>query len=309
MPWAANLPIEPVPEDGRLIGELPIPPTAREEPPRDPRPADAAKIDWSATPQVEVLTAEQLARAQAEVEAGRWRDTLHIARLIGWLVAALALVALGYEFAQRTLNGAPTDEAIAAAGAAIGAQLLREPAAMALPLAYGGTAATVTAEWAAARRDYEFAVTLRLREALYAPADSNGAQAYLDLQRSVADAHAQFVAARLHAAHPELATPVALPPLLAITHRAGERYVVRVPVMATRGWFGWELQPDLAKVRVAPVFAGDVLTHWPAPNVIFGRPDTRETLRTLQLEARAYVLAVQRALAARHRRSLGGDRR
>lgn len=307
MPWAAGLPAEPVPEDGRLIGGLPGPP-ARGEAPRG-AVAPPQKIDWHATPQVEVFTSEQLARAQAETEARRWRDPLHVLRALGALVLALGLLALGYEFAQRTLNGAPSEAAIAAAGAEIGAQLLRQPAAQAVPLAYGGVAAKLRAPPDAARRDYEFSVTLRLREPLYAPADSNGAQAYLDLQRSVTDAHAQFVAARLHAAHPELATPVALPPLLAIAHRAGERHVVRVPVTATRGWFGWELKPDFGKVRVAPAFVGDGLARWPVPHLIFGRPESRETMRALQQDARAYVLAVQRALAARHRRSLNGDRR
>ena len=145
-------------------------------------------------------------------------------------------------------------------------------------------------------------MTLRLREPLYGPADSNGAQAYLDLQRAVADAHAHVVRERLFVSHPELGTPAAMPALIATTHRAGERLVVEVPVAAARGLWGWNLDEQERARRVAlPTFAGEVLERQPWPHLVFGRADSRETMRAVLREGRDYVLAAQRALAEQRR--------
>jgi hypothetical protein len=286
---------EPVAEDGRLIGALPEAPPAAA---RSVATGDALKIDWHATPQIELFTAADLERVRRETEARRWSDTLGTLRLLGSAVAALALLVLGFELMQRLANRLPSDAALAAHGAQLGAEFLRTYASDAQPLSFGGSAAVRRDSPSATHARYEFTVTLRLREPLYAPAASNGAQAYLDLQRAVADAHGRFVASRRYADFPELANPVELPALLAMTHRAGERLIVRVPVTATRRLFGWRLASDLAAARVlTPAFTGEVLARQPAASLIFGQTGARDAMRQRQDEARAYVLAVQRALA------------
>lgn len=300
--WERLAASEPGAEDARLIGALPAAPVATGS-----RPPAPAKIDWHSVPQVEVFTAADLERVRRETEARRWVDALHTLRVIGYSIAVVALAVLGFELAQRLFNRLPSDARLAGAGAALGAQFLVTYSTEAHPLVFAQSEPQLRGEPGSARATYEFTITLRLREPLYAPADSNGAQAYLALQRSVADAHARFVAARLFGTFPALATPVELPLLLAVTHRAGERLTIAVPVAATRRLFGWKLEPDFAAARVlTPRFTGEGRAHFPAPNLVFNRADTRETLRQLQAEARAYVLAVQEVLAGRKTGAGGG---
>lgn len=284
-----------VPEDARLIG-LPEPP---------PRPAAAAAaepqqiIDWSAVPEVQLLTAAAAEQARIETEARRWEDARKILRTLG-LVAALgvALIA-GVELLQRVFNAQPSAARLAATAAGVAEQLLRRHHTPAQPLGIAGTEAVLLSSDGALRARYRLIVTLRLNEALYASADSNGAQAYLDLQGGVAEAHARVLRDRLYRRDDALTTPPLLPALIALTHRAGERLVFEVPVDATRGWWGWRLEAraPLAR-RTTPPFAGEILAHQPVAHLVFGRADTREPMRALQREARDYILAVQRAARA-----------
>jgi hypothetical protein len=296
----------PVEEDGRLIGEPAPAARSIEANPQLAAPAVAAKIDWHSTPQVEVFTAADLERVRRETEARRWSDLLRTLRAVGLAGLALMLAGLGFELAQRLFNPGPSDAQLARAGAALGAQFLADYSTEAQPLAFATAEPRLAARDGATRAQFDFTITLRLREPLYAPADSNGAQAYLDLQRSVAEAQRRLVAARLFHRHPELGAPVTLPALLARTHREGERLTIRVPVAARRQLFGWKLEPDFAAAQVVtPGFVGEVLARQPSPHLIFNHADTRAQLRQLQAEARAYVLAVQRVLAP-HRPVVGG---
>ncbi|MBA4136275.1 MAG: hypothetical protein C0518_03040 [Opitutus sp.] len=300
-----SAPTEPVAEDARLIGALPGPPAVpMTELARAVERTE--KIDWHATPHIELFTAEDLERVRRETEARRWMEVLGTLRLVAYGFAAAVLLVLGFELAQRLGNRLPSDQVLAAQGEKLGEYFLPRHATETQPLVVGGSEARLLAHPAAARATYEFVLTLQLREPLYAPADSNGAQAYRDLQRAVAEAHARFVGARLYADFPALANPVEMPVLLALTHRTGERLTVHVPVTATRRIFGWKLEPDLASARVeSPRFTGEVLARQPAAHLIFNRPESREVLRNLQVAARAYVLDVQRALATRRREADG----
>lgn len=295
---------EDVPEDARLIG-LPEAPRAAAEP-AGARPASAAAparvVDWSAVPEVQLLTAAAAEQARVATEERRWQDAWRILRTLGLVFGlGLALVS-GFELAQRALNARPSEARLAALGAAVGAELWREFDSPARPLRFDAAEARLVAELDPRRADYRLTVTLRLREALYAPADSNGAQAYLDLQRAVAEAHDRVLAERLYLEVQGLAAPPQLPALIAPAHRAGERLAVEVPVRATRAVWGWRLEPELARRRVAsPVFAGEILARQPAPHLIFGTTAAREPMRVLMKEARDYILAVQRAVSLRAR--------
>lgn len=260
-------------------------------------PAAAPKIDWNTLPEVQVLTTADLERTRQEVERGRWRETWEAMRLVAALGAVVVLLALGYSLAQQLLNRRPSDALLASIGQQVGAELLRRHGSEQQPLEFAEASARLLAIDDDGRATYELVVTLRAREALYAPASTNGAQAYLDLQRAVADAQAKLVQARLYSARPDLATPPMLPPLLMQTHRAGERREFVVPLDCAQRPWSWRVVPrfDQLTERTAP-FTGQVLAMQPARFLSFGTVEGRAQMRRLQQEARDYVLAVQRAL-------------
>ncbi len=297
-----------VPEDGRLIGLPETPPPAARPPVAPPATANAGSgtpqkiVDWSAVPEVQLITATATEQVRVETEARRWQDAWKILRTLGLVVAAGIALVSGFELAQRVFNARPSESRLAAVGAGVAAELWREFDSPARPLRIDGTELRSVAVLDARRADYRLTVTLRLRAPLYGPADSNGAQGYLDLQRAVAQAHDRVIGERLYLDTPALATPPVLPPLIAQTHRAGERLVIELPVAATRALWGWRLEPELARRRVAsPVFTGDILARQPAPHLVFGTTAAREPMRTAMREARDYVIAVQRAVSLRGR--------
>ncbi len=259
----------------------------------------APKVDWHTLPEVQILTTADLERTRQEVERGRWRETWEAVRLFAALGAVVVLLALGYSLAQQLLNRHPSEALLAAVGQQVGAELLRRHGTEQQPLEFAGASARPLEVEDDGRATYELVVTLRAREALYAPAATNGAQAYLDLQRAVADAQAKFVQARLYAARPDLATPPAFLPLLMQTHRAGERREFVVPLDCAQRPWSWRVVPRFDRVteRTAP-FTGQVLALQPARFIAFGTVEGRAQMRRLQQEARDYVLAVQRALVA-----------
>jgi hypothetical protein len=271
-------------------------------PPGADAPPGAPKIDWNTLPEVQVLTSADLERTRQEVEKGRWRETWDAMRLVAALGAVVVLLALGYSLAQQLLNRRPSDVLLDSVGQQVGAELLRRHGSEQQPLEFAAASARPLTVDEDGRATYELVVTLRVREALYGPAATNGAQAYLDLQRAVADAQAQFVQARLYAARPDLATPPVLPPLLAQTHRAGERREFVVPLECVQRPWSWRVVPrfDRLTERTAP-FTGQVRALQPARFISFGTAEGRAQMRRLQQEARDYVLAVQRALVTARR--------
>jgi hypothetical protein len=266
--------------------------------PERPRPAPTeAKIDWHSTPQIEVVTTAQLEQARRAAETRQWGEALGVGRVIAAAAVVFVLLVVAYQLTQQVLNGAPSEAALEELGARAGAEFLRRYSTDAQPLRFDSSRALLREGLLGGKGRYQFEVTLRLREPLFGLADSNGAQAYRDLQRSVFDAQARFVQARLYAAHPELAEPPVLPPLLARLHRDGERLIVALPVEATRELIGWQLKPVWEKARVlTPPFQGTVLAQQPQSHLVFGAISGREQMIELQEEARDYILAVQRAL-------------
>lgn len=230
-------------------------------------------------------------------ETRQWGEALGVGRVLAAAAVIFVLAVAAYQLAQQVLNGAPSETALEELGARAGNEFLRRYSTAAQPLRYDSSRALLREGLSRGAGRYQFEVTLRLREPLFALADSNGAQAYRDLQRSVFDAQARFVQARLYTAHPELAEPPVLPPLLARTHREGERLTVSLPVEATREVFGWRLKPVWEKARViTPPFQGTVLAQQPPAHLMFGTISGRERMVELQEEARDYILAVQRVV-------------
>lgn len=258
-------------------------------------------------PEVELVNAQRLAEIAAEIEARRRRDRIAFWRLLGMAAGAVAAVIVAVEAWQFFGNDRPAPERLEAVAAEAAAQVLARLAAPSQPLALERVETELMAAAGSSRSDYEVVVTVRLRENLFGPADSNGAQPYLQLQRSVREAGDRMRQQRLFLERPDLAAAVELPLLLAPTHRAGERMVVRVPLAAERVGWRWRLEARPERMRPqGPLFHGRVLADYGRePRLIFGSPEAREKMRPLMNEARRFILAVNSELSARSRRPIG----
>lgn len=246
-------------------------------------------------PEVELVNAARLAEIAAEVEARRRRDRLAWWRLLGYVAAAVVAVILLAEAWQFFGNGRPSPARLASAADGCAREVLTALGAAGTPLRLERADTELVRAAGARRADYEVVVTLRLRENLYAPADSNGAQPYLQLQRSLREAGDQMRRERLFLGRPDLADPVELPLLLAPVHRAGERLVVRVPLAARRVGRRWQLAARPEEPRVdGRGFAGRVRGDYGGkPVLVFGSAEARERMQPLMEEARRFILAVR----------------
>lgn len=264
-------------------------------------PSGSAKIDWNDVPLVELIDAATQQRAEAETEARRVHDAVSLLRVLSIGLAAAIAVVFAFELVQALANDRPADARLSAEADRVGAAMLRQYAAPGQSIALASTRAEFAEALEKGRAAYHVLVVLELRAPLYAPADSNGAQAYLQLQRALADAQQRVLANAVLRAQPALLSPPTMPALIAQTHRRGERLVIRVPLEAQRRGFSWELvvHPEQRRV-LSPLFVGETRDRQPQPHLVFGAVASREELRRRQAEARAFILEVQRAAA-------GGD--
>jgi hypothetical protein len=271
-----------------------------------PRSAETiAKSMWDEPPpEVELVNAARLAEIASEIEARRRRDRLAMLKVAG-AAAGFVLAVVGLvEVWQFFGNGRVAPERLAAEAAAVSRGVVATHSTAAQPMVIEAVRTEERVGARAGRADYDVVVTLRLAENLFAPADSNGAQPYLLMQRSVNESADRMRRDRLFLDNPALADPVQMPRLLALAHRAGERLDVRVPLKSERVGFRWRLVPHPEQARLAgPAFGGQVLARWAdEPHLIFGSSEAREKMRTLIADGRRYVLAVNAELGLRARR-------
>lgn len=222
-------------------------------------------------------------------------------RLLLLVCGALAAVILVFEAARFLFSDAPS--------AARLEETVR-PAAQAVLAQYNSAAtpwrvesARAVAAWRESRQTlhYDVVVTLRLQATLFAPLGSNGAESYRQLQRSLADAR---VAARRHGldvAVPALRETPELPELLDSTLKEGERLTVRVPFLARRGFWRWQVEaPDPARRRANRPVEGMALAAWGEANYLrFDTAEERKRMRARMQQAREFVLTTNRELLAR----------
>jgi hypothetical protein len=140
---------------------------------------------------------------------------------------------------------------------------------------------------------YVAEVTLRLRQPLYAPANTNGTDAYRRLQESLQTAQADELKFQLFAAGSGPKAPE-LPLLLQLSHRAGEAFVVRVPFDATRTGWTWRIDPPQLGLRsIDTPFTGYALARYGgSPYLVFGTSESRTDIRQREKLARDYIVAV-----------------
>lgn len=275
------------------------------------RSAEAiAKSMWDEPPpEVELVNAARLAEIAADIEARRRRDRIAMLKVAGFAAGFVLAVVGIVEVWQFFGNGRASPERLAAEAAAVSRVVLATHATAAQPMVVEAVRTEERAGARAGRADYDVIVTLRLTENLFAPADSNGAQPYLLMQRSVNESADRMRRDRLFLDNPALADPVQMPRLLALAHRTGERLDVRVPLKSERVGFRWRLvpHPELARLD-GPAFGGQVLARWAdEPHLVFGSSEAREKMRTLIADGRRYVLAVNAEVGLRARRILTAE--
>lgn len=259
----------------------------------------APKINWNEMPEIEIVTAADLERVRVETEAKRRREMIGMFKIGAYGFLGVLVLALGFEAIRYFLNARPSEELLQPVREEVAAQVLRQFTSGEQPLEIDSIA-TEELDRGRTRIDYELRVTLKLRVPIYGPADSNGAQPYLALQRSLADAQALVLQQRLFLHEPELAAAPNMPLLIAITHRAGERRVVRVPLTATRTMWSWRLQPQVDRTRpLGPGFTGQALSRYAeTPYLIFGTTEARDPMRKAMAAARKFILDANAAYRA-----------
>jgi hypothetical protein len=287
-------------KSGRVV--LPPPePGSAPRPPPPKRPPKPVKIVWDVPAQFEILDEAAVQQAAEEAKKARTREALRTWRFVALAVAAVAALIFFSELAAATTNALPPAARLQARSAEIAEQVRRLYDSPRQPLALEGVKPVLFAQEGSRRATYDVVVTLRLRVPLYAPANSNGAQTYLQLQRSLADARARVLRHGLDQDNPALRTAVEMPLLLAVTHKAGEPLVIKVPLEAERSGWTWKFGPPrLDQRNVSRQLTGNMIRHYqPAPFLVFGTPAGREQMRQKITEARRYIQAANTELARR----------
>lgn len=254
----------------------------------------AAKITWESNSQFEFTNEAAMRRAAEAALAAKRKEALRVWRIVGGAVLAVVLVGLANEVGAAFFRGVPPPAQIAARGADLGRQLTRLYDQPAQPLVLESVQPVVFEHSTTRRADYDVVATLRLRADLYAPAESNGAQPYLQLQQSLAEARAKVLKHSLFSTVPTLRDAPEMPRLLDLTHQAGEKVVVKVPLAAARSGWSWTLAPvKLEQRRASQRLSGEVLARFAeTPFIVFNRGSAREIMLQKMQDARSYIIAV-----------------
>lgn len=275
----------------RPASASPLPrPASNPSGPQGPLP----KVTWETNSQFEFTNEVAMRRAAEAAEAAKRKEALRVWRIVGGAVLAVLLIGLANEVGAAFLRAAPSAGHVAASVDDIGRQITQLYDKPAQPLVLE-SARPVVFEYSTARRaDYDVVTTLRLRAELYAPAESNGAQPYLQLQRSLAEARAKVLKHSLFSTVPTLRDAPEMPRLLVVTHHAGEKLVVKVPLSATRSGWSWTLAPvKLEQRRAHRPLHGEVIARFSeTPFIVFNRGSARDIMLQKMQDARRYIIAV-----------------
>lgn len=265
--------------------------------PKGPLP----KIVWDENPQFEFTDEIAMQRAVEEAAVKRRREALRVWRIVAAAVVAVLLIGLVNEAVGRLFDKLPPAGLLAARSQETGQLVLRIYDKPEQPLAFESAQAVLFDHEAARRAVYDVVATLRLRAELYARADSNGAQPYLQLQQSLAEARAKVLKHSLFVRVPTLRDAPEMPQLLALTHHAGEKLVVKVPFTATRSGWTWQVgAANLTQRRTDRRLTGEALARFgPEPFIIFSATEGREVMHQKMADARRYIIAVNSELARR----------
>jgi hypothetical protein len=219
------------------------------------------------------------------------------------IAAALGLAALVvlHFIIINTIFREPTAAKLAAVADQTGPEILRLYSSTEQPLELAGTRIEAGKRLNSDELDYIIAVTLRLREALFETADSNGTAVYRSHAVAIPLVEAEAARIGLYADGNARQPPV-LPKILRTTHQAGEPLVVRVPVNAHRFGWSWTFRaPEFERRQTSRTLAGSVRArHGSEPVLLIDSPNALAEIRALTRQAKEYLEQVGRDLAARN---------
>jgi hypothetical protein len=245
----------------------------------------------SAHPTTAFVSAHQREEMALAARRTRRRNLLRVV-----LPLLAGVVALHFLIIYTVLR-APSAGKLAALAERTAADVLRLYSNPEQPFELSESHAQVQAHLDAATVRSVVTVTLRLREPLYEPADSNGTEVYRSYAAAIAHLEAESARRGLAsdgAAH----VPPVLPKILRRTHGAGETLVVSAPALAHRFGWSWNLgTAELEQRRTDRTFAGKILAlQGHGPVLLLDSPDTLTRIRELNRLAKEYLEHVGRDL-------------
>ena len=231
---------------------------------------------------------------EAEVRALRRKAMRKLGKIVLWVLGGLVIsyFLIGFLFYRRPSD----DELQAAVNETAKAVLLLETNEL-CPLAIESAEPILREIMDSRHVRYYAEITLRLRQSLYSPTQSNGTVVYDMLRESLRLAESQELKFNFFALGAGPKPPV-LPRLIQLVHRVGERMVVRVPIETERFGWRWRLKPgSLANRAVNRTFSGEILDAFDdVPYLIFGLPSTMPDIRARTKAAQEFITAVAREI-------------
>ncbi|MDO8543090.1 MAG: hypothetical protein Q7S40_21870 [Opitutaceae bacterium] len=282
-----------------LVRPVPAPTPAGSNKPDRPAPAKpdlsdelaaavaAATGDLTGTTAAPFITMMQREAVTRELRSQARR------RWLGRGVVALVALVVVHFATTRFFYRAPTAAALQAYAAVLGRTVLPLHSGTLQPLRLGGVTMAMTDRVSSSRIRYAAEVTLRLEQPLYVPAITNGTALYRQMQQSAQAARDLDLKLKLFEGKDGPGFPE-LPLLIQISHRAGEKLVVRVPFEAHRFGWHWRIEPAQLALRSSDrTFDGATIERYAAaPHLVFGSASTFADIRRRTVLARAYVIAV-----------------
>lgn len=234
-------------------------------------------------------------REERELTAQRRRGR---AILSAGALGLAGLVALHF-LVLRTVVREPSPERLQQVAAALAPQVLRLHSSPDQPLEVVNAHAGIAIRHAADDLGCQAEITLRLREPLFAPADSNGTELYRSHAAAIVLAEAEAARRGLYADGKGPVPPL-LPKVLRTAHRAGETLTVKIPFRAQRFGWSWSCQPpDLDRQTLARTLIGSTLAQQGSgPVLLLDSPNAQAGIRELTRAAKDYLEQINRDLAA-----------
>ncbi len=238
-------------------------------------------------PPVFLSPAQQEERVRTLLRARR-RSLL---RLVGGVLSFLLLVPIAI---NNVILRSPREAQMAVESRALAKAILSLYSTPAQPFELEDTVLTLTDRDDQTHLRFEAVVTLRVYDDLYAPAWTNGTEAYTRLQQSLSQA--RNLALSLPLPIGQLPTEPEMPALLQVVHPAGTVLTVTLPVLAQRSNWHWGFPAPDYNQRVASLSVrGEILGRFNPDCLVFGTPASILDVHARMAAAIAYISAVQSA--------------
>jgi hypothetical protein len=308
-PWAkyyrerdkSRPPITPLSRTGAGASESERPHSARAAASSSAARASAKELDvTAANPEAgdgasspAFLSAAQREERELATRRRKGRTLLRTAA-----VAIAGLVAVHF-LVLNTVVREPTPARLHQVAATLAPQILRLYSSQEQPLEVVDFHAEIAARRAADDLACLAEITLRLREPLFAPADSNGTELYRSHATAIALAEGEALRRGLYATG-HAPVPPLLPKVLRTAHRAGETLTVKIPFHARRFGWTWTCQPpELDHRTTSRTLTGAVLAQQGnGPVLLLDSPQAQAGIRDLTRAAKDYLEQINRDLEA-----------